>query len=110
MYTSFKGKSDNKKYFFLIEPLVCMIQGGAMVASQETAAQVLLDLVRVAKEMDNAKLIELAADDCFEVFLVRNEPKKSAKISKKSKNSKFQKFVNDENSPQSPIPIQSERL
>lgn len=70
VYASFRNAEDSKKYFFIIEPLVAMIKGGAMVASQKTAAQVLLDTVRVAKEEGDEKFIELAADDCFQLFLV----------------------------------------
>lgn len=50
VYASFKDQEDSKKYFFIIQPLVSLISGGAMVASQQTASQVLLDTVRVAKE------------------------------------------------------------
>ena len=65
VYSGFKDAEDSKKYFFIIEPLVGMIKGGAMVASQQTAAQVFLDTVRVAKEEGDEGFIELAADDCF---------------------------------------------
>lgn len=70
VYAGFKNSEDSKKYFFIIEPLVALIKGGAMVASQQTAAQVLLDTVRVAKEEGDENFIELAADDCFQLFLV----------------------------------------
>lgn len=71
-YGSFIDFSDDKKYFFLIKNLVSVIQGGAMVAAQQTATQVLLDVIRFAKECGDEKLIELGADDCYELFLVKN--------------------------------------
>lgn len=70
IYASLKEFDDDKKYFFLIKNLVGVIKGGAMVAAQETATQILLDVVRFGKECKDEKLIELASDDSFELFLV----------------------------------------
>ena len=70
IYASFKDHDDSKKFFFIIQPLVSLISGGAMVASQQTAAQVLLDTVRVAKEEKDEAFIKLAGDDCYQLFLV----------------------------------------
>jgi hypothetical protein len=38
VYSGYINAEDSKKYFFIIEPLIGMINGGAMVASQQTAA------------------------------------------------------------------------
>lgn len=70
VYGCLKNFSEDKKYFFLIKNLVSVVKGGAMVAAQQTATQVLLDIVRFAKEAGDRKLVEIASDDCFELFLV----------------------------------------
>lgn len=47
-----------------------MIKGGSLVVSQETACQVLHDLIRLAAVEKDANFIDLVIDDCFDVFLV----------------------------------------
>lgn len=41
-----------------------------MVVIQETASQVLLDLIRFASTEKDTNFIELVVDDCFDLFLV----------------------------------------
>jgi hypothetical protein len=71
-YYCFKNAPNNKKHFFLIQPLLSMIKGGAMVVIQETASQVLLDLIRFASTEKDTNFIELVVDDCFDLFLVES--------------------------------------
>lgn len=47
-----------------------MIKGGSLVVTQETASQVLLDLIRLASVEGDANFINLVIDDCFDLFLV----------------------------------------
>jgi hypothetical protein len=65
----FKNAPNNKKHFFLIQPLVSMIKGGSLVVVQETACQVLLDLIRLANVERDSNFIDLVIDDCFDLFL-----------------------------------------
>jgi hypothetical protein len=69
----FKNAPNNKKHYFLIQPLVAMIRGGSLVVVQETACQVLLDLLRIAGVERDTNFIDLVIDDCFDLFLVRNK-------------------------------------
>lgn len=66
----FKNAPNNKKHYFLIQPLVAMIRGGSLVVVQETACQVLLDLLRIAGVERDSNFIDLVIDDCFDLFLV----------------------------------------
>lgn len=47
-----------------------MIKGGSLVVTQETACQVLLDLIRLASVEKDTNFINLVIDDCFDLFLV----------------------------------------
>lgn len=49
-----------------------MIKGGSLVVTQETACQVLLDLIRLAALEKDTNFINLVIDDCFDLFLVRS--------------------------------------
>lgn len=69
-YNCFKNAPNNKKHYFLIQPLVAMIRGGSLVVVQETACQVLLDLLRIAGVERDTNFIDLVIDDCFDLFLV----------------------------------------
>lgn len=66
----FRNAPNNKKHFFLIQPLISMINGGSLVVAQETSCQVLLDLVRYASVEKDVNFIDLVIDDAFDLFLV----------------------------------------
>lgn len=80
----FKNAPNNKKHFFLIQPLISMIKGGSLVVVQETACQVLLDLIRFANLEKDSNFIDLVIDDCFDLFLVSFDS-----------NADFEKLSND---------------
>ncbi len=66
----FRNAPNNKKHFFLIQPLISMIKGGSLVVAQETSCQVLLDLIRFAAIEKDTNFIDLVIDDAFDLFLV----------------------------------------
>jgi hypothetical protein len=66
----FRNAPNNKKHFFLIQPLISMIKGGSLVVAQETSCQVLLDLIRFAAIEKDGNFIDLVIDDAFDLFLV----------------------------------------